>query len=249
VDLEALEDRDCPSSLTWTAGTTTLKYQAALGEFNRLTVTSVFDMIKGNGVSFSDSGTIIGLPLTINCANPPFEGGNAPGVPAVFWLAQGLPGLLEVHLGDEDDTLSVNHPVYTIAFGHAGNDDMSFFGATGVSAWGGFGHDNLSGSEYADMLDGEGNQDAITGMGGNDRIFGGDDRDVLYGFADNDQLFGGDGQDTLFGGAGDDELDGGLDGVPDWLWGDADGDVFYWWFEDVMQDYDEEEGDSIFPPP
>ncbi|WP_430464653.1 Hint domain-containing protein [Tabrizicola sp.] len=60
--------------------------------------------------------------------------------------------------------------------------------------------ENILGSNYADLLTGDGNANTLTGGAGDDSLFGG---------AGSDQLFGGDGNDLLQGGAGSDRLEGG----------------------------------------
>ncbi len=97
--------------------------------------------------------------------------------------------------------------------------------------YGYMGNDTISGSGYADVLDGglgddyiygnDGN-DYIYGRHGNDTLMGGLGGDILFGDAGNDILYGdtysenqngyytsGDGNDTLDGGTGDDFLYGG----------------------------------------
>ena len=61
--------------------------------------------------------------------------------------------------------------------------------------------ENVSGSEFADVITGDAGANHLSGLGGNDRLDGG---------AGDDTLSGGDGADTLFGGAGADHNDGGL---------------------------------------
>ncbi|MWB77482.1 hypothetical protein GLS40_05545 [Pseudooceanicola sp. 216_PA32_1] len=94
--------------------------------------------------------------------------------------------------------------------------------------------ENLTGSEFADVLRGDtgandirglGGFDLITGAAGNDSLFGQDGNDTLEGGADADDLRGGAGDDDLIGGVGADILFGGggadnfifdvLDGVAD----------------------------------
>ncbi|WP_428151125.1 DUF4214 domain-containing protein [Brevundimonas sp.] len=90
-----------------------------------------------------------------------------------------------------------------------------------------FSIENLTGSAFADRLEGDGGVNVIRGGGGNDLLQGAGGDDQLFGEADldrleggagndrldggaaNDVLLGGDGNDFLIGGAGDDDLDGG----------------------------------------
>ncbi|MES2846185.1 MAG: Hint domain-containing protein [Pseudomonadota bacterium] len=103
----------------------------------------------------------------------------------------------------------------------------------------------ITGSDYADTLDGDSDSAGLTlsGLGGADDIFGGSgaDRlfggtggdtvtgdsgnDLLEGGADADSLYGGNNDDTLFGGTGNDRLDGGSGN--DTLSGDAGDDSLY----------------------
>jgi Ca2+-binding RTX toxin-like protein len=62
------------------------------------------------------------------------------------------------------------------------------------------GIENITGSNYADVLTGSALANTLNGGAGTDR---------LLGMAGNDALNGGDGNDTLIGGAGNDELTGG----------------------------------------
>ena len=59
--------------------------------------------------------------------------------------------------------------------------------------------DYLTGTPYADVLDGGGGDDEIWGNRGDDRLLGGSGNDFLYGGKDNDQLLGGAGADMLHG--------------------------------------------------
>ena len=85
------------------------------------------------------------------------------------------------------------------------------------------GHDDLDGTDNADVIEGLAGNDTITGNLGADVIYGGDgdddirgdvdfsfgdgNDDVIYGGAGNDRLFGLQGNDQLFGGPGDDQMD------------------------------------------
>ncbi len=86
-----------------------------------------------------------------------------------------------------------------------------------VVVLGGSGNDTVTGTEFADFIDGNNHPtlsatadvDTLSGLAGNDTIFGRFGNDVLNGGADNDTLDGGDGVDTLFGEDGTDSLTGG----------------------------------------
>ncbi len=84
--------------------------------------------------------------------------------------------------------------------------------------------ENVLGSGYEDVLEGNDGGNRLSGGGGNDRLSGRGGDDVLAGGAGEDQLFGGvgkdelrgeDGDDVLEGGAGADQLDGGAGA--DWV--------------------------------
>ena len=73
--------------------------------------------------------------------------------------------------------------------------------------------ENLVGSNFADILVGNGNandirsgtgNDIISGWNGNDTLLGGAGNDVIYGGVGNDLIYGGSGPDTLQGEEGDD---------------------------------------------
>lgn len=70
-------------------------------------------------------------------------------------------------------------------------------------------HDDLWGSDGANVLRGNDGDDSLKGFGGNDTIYGGDDNDSLYGMDGADTLRGENGNDMLNGGAGDDTMIGG----------------------------------------
>ncbi|MCC6920959.1 MAG: hypothetical protein IT548_17315 [Alphaproteobacteria bacterium] len=96
--------------------------------------------------------------------------------------------------------------------GGAGLDQVSYFNAgagvtvnlslTTAQDTGGEGIDTLSnfedlyGSNFVDVLTGNGGDNRINGAGGNDRIDGGDGTDVLSGGDGDDTLIGGNGYDT-----------------------------------------------------
>ncbi|OYU38881.1 MAG: hypothetical protein CFE33_13715 [Pseudorhodobacter sp. PARRP1] len=73
----------------------------------------------------------------------------------------------------------------------------------------GVGHDNFTGTRFADAINGGGGDDSLFGGNGNDRLDGGSGNDSLLGGAGNDSLTGGLGDDRLQNDAGNDTLDGG----------------------------------------
>ena len=72
--------------------------------------------------------------------------------------------------------------------------------------------ERLHGSDYHDILAGDGRDNTLTGGAGNDTLYGGPagGDDTLHGGAGHDRLFGGKGNDTLHGGDGHDTLRGNL---------------------------------------
>jgi Ca2+-binding RTX toxin-like protein len=74
---------------------------------------------------------------------------------------------------------------------------------------GGEGDDRLFGKAGDDILLGGGGDDVLRGGGGNDVLRGGPGQDRLFGGPGNDRLFGGGGDDVLRGGGGNDVLRGG----------------------------------------
>ncbi len=70
-------------------------------------------------------------------------------------------------------------------------------------------NDVLVGDGLANKLVGNGGNDILNGEGGADRLWGGDGHDTLDGGAGNDELVGGAGDDLLIGGAGQDSMWGG----------------------------------------
>lgn len=87
-----------------------------------------------------------------------------------------------------------------------------------VNETGDSGANDMSGSEFDDVLNGKGGADTLDGLDGDDllkggsgadRILGGAGRDTLEGGNGDDLLKGGKGHDTLQGGAGRDTLEGG----------------------------------------
>ena len=83
-------------------------------------------------------------------------------------------------------------------------------GLTKLTADGGLGNDDITGSDGKDALKGGAGNDTVRGGLGADVIDGGAGADSLMGDAGNDKLLGGDGDDYLDGGLGTDSLDGGL---------------------------------------
>jgi Ca2+-binding RTX toxin-like protein len=125
--------------------------------------------------------------------------------------------------GEKGDDFLVGGTDADILNGGSGNDTASYFtSATPVSVslttgtgWAGdakgdqlIGIENLEGSEFEDLLIGDGGNNILSGLGGNDLIYGEAGDDWLDGGTESDRLYGGDGSDKLYGQAGEDLLKG-----------------------------------------
>ena len=88
--------------------------------------------------------------------------------------------------GSETVNLAANAS-YGTATGADGNDTL-------------YGIENVLGTNYADIITGDGNINILGGGAGDDTINGGANNDTLYGGDGNDTLAGGLGNDTLYGG-------------------------------------------------
>ena len=104
-----------------------------------------------------------------------------------------------------DAGVRVNLAENTAEGGHAGGD--TFTGIENVT--GSDYRDVLTGDNGANRLDGAEGDDTLHGGSGADRLIGNLGDDLLYGGAGDDELYGNDGDDVLEGGAGADRLDGG----------------------------------------
>ncbi|MFT5323046.1 MAG: hypothetical protein ACI8P0_000892 [Planctomycetaceae bacterium] len=130
------------------------------------------------------------------------------------------------------------------------NRDFTNAGGVGITVLGAAGNDTLSGSDFADNIDGEAGDDFILGGSANDVLAGGADNDTILsgsgadnvdggsgndfiaGNSGRDTLLGNGGSDTIFGGGGKDLIRGG-DGAdvirgnrgPDSLFGEAGDDT------------------------
>ena len=116
--------------------------------------------------------------------------------------------------GDDEDTASYLEGTTGVradlaagvgAFGDAAGD--TYFNIENVTGteYG----DVLIGNDFGNQLRGEGGADTLEGGGGFDLLDGGEEADHLFGGADTDWLKGGGGADQLYGEAGDDTLEGG----------------------------------------
>jgi serralysin len=111
----------------------------------------------------------------------------------------------ELDGGDGNDTVSY------IASESAINADMAASAVfTGASLREDiFNFENLTGSDFNDVIFGNTGDNVLRGGAGNDQIDGDPGNDQLFGDAGNDLLLGGEGNDTINGGAGSDQMAGG----------------------------------------
>ena len=91
--------------------------------------------------------------------------------------------------------------------------------------WGGDGADQIRGGSGADTIHGGNGADVLNGESGNDELFGDAEADTLLGSDNDDVLHGGLGNDSLYGNSGDDRLSG--DEGDDLLDGDAGHDLLF----------------------
>ena len=115
--------------------------------------------------------------------------------------------------------------------------------------------EHLGGSDYNDILAGDGGDNKLEGGDGNDDLFGGPTGgdDMMYGGNGDDRIFGGRGNDILTGGEGNDLLKGGpgedtliADGdAMDVLNGGPDDDIFRFFPSNIgggtIQDFTDDE--------
>jgi Ca2+-binding RTX toxin-like protein len=151
---------------------------------------------------------------------------------------------------DNDDTLVGGEGADLLDGGFGSHDTASYFWATaGVTArldWAALNAgeaagdtyiriENLDGSEFPDMLVGDGGANVLSGRNGNDMLVGLGGINILYGEDGDDHLWGGEGPDELWGGAGFDyaRYDAATAGVtalldsPFYNTGDAAGDTYF----------------------
>lgn len=110
------------------------------------------------------------------------------------------------------------------AYGGEGHDILSGAGLwDDLPIYGGDGNDTITGGEANDRLSGDSGNDQINGGHGGDIILGGTGADTLNGDNGDDLILGGDQTDALNGGNGDDNLIGGAGA--DTLYGNNHDDV------------------------
>jgi serralysin len=87
------------------------------------------------------------------------------------------------------------------------------------------GFENVNGSNYNDIIDGNGGANRLNGYGGADDIDGGAGRDRIDGGSGNDKLYGDSGNDTITGFTGQDKIYG--ESGADALYGEDNADDIY----------------------
>ncbi len=140
--------------------------------------------LTGNTIKSSGSGVSLG----VNYANVTITGTTLENVGTEFNFRN-----LAV-----DVTFNASGAITGLTTGFGSNDL--------VLVLGGSGNDTLTGTTFADVLDGN---NLNVNNADNDILTGGDGDDQLLGRAGNDTLNGGNNNDTITGGAGTDSIDGG----------------------------------------
>ena len=155
--------------------------------------------------------------------------------------------------GDGNDYF-VGGDGYDKMFGGDGHDTVDYSSSTGAvyiqmngSTFGGndqvSGIEDLIGSNFDDVIDGNDDANMIKGGAGNDNIWGGAGNDTIYGGEGDDVLFGGTGANIIDGGAGNDHIHAGAGNYNDVVTGGSGADTFHWQVDvanghDIITDFD-----------
>jgi hypothetical protein len=246
INIEAVQGTSFADSFTVNAG-----FSAEFGAFNDFEGLGGNDTVAGNGmtrVSYTDALAAVTVNLGTGSAAST-AGGDAAGIGI-----DSLSGVDSVSGSAFNDTLIGSSGAQAERFrGLAGNDTIDGGGGslldnadyrsspaainanlvTGSVSDGFGGTDTLTnifgirGSEFNDVIIGDGNDNRFVGHGGDDTISGGGGNDIIVGddnfdpwgvafgtgnssgVAGNDILSGGTGNDTIYGGPGNDTIDGG----------------------------------------
>jgi Ca2+-binding RTX toxin-like protein len=140
-------------------------------------------------------------------------------------VLEGGTGNDTLHGGNGNDTL-IGGPGADQLFGDAGFDtvsyaaasigvivDMTTGGVTNDAAGDTYnGIEQVIGTNFGDIINGDANGDVLRGGSGDDYLFGQAGNDEIHGQAGDDTIRGGAGDDFLAGGPGDDRLTGDDDG-------------------------------------
>ncbi len=166
---------------------------------NGLTSDDVIDALGGNDTVNGNEGADT---LNGGEGNDILNGGDGDDT------LEGGPGADMLDGGPGSDTASYQHSAAAVLvrlhdaravrFGDAQGDTLTNI-------------EHLVGSDYNDILAGDGEDNVLRGGGGHDDLYGGPagGDDQMYGDDGDDRIFGGRGNDTLTGGEGNDLLKGG----------------------------------------
>ena len=160
----------------------------------------VFDSngtIAGGSTIIANLGT---AALTLGTADFVFTGTIA-----------NTPAATTANLGSTIDLTAANAGTFATALvNNFGSGAGGYNFTTPVLFTGKASGNNVTGTQFSDILNGGSGADIFDGGAGNDSISGGAGNDSLFGGAGNDTINGGDGNDTLIGGLGTNVLSGGL---------------------------------------
>ncbi|MGW0821996.1 calcium-binding protein [Streptomyces sp. NPDC002845] len=219
-----------------------LWYKAAAGQANRLAISAEVE-VRGDFeeyyvLTFSDVVDIAIGPNAAawdDCVHPSEADHTVVQCAVEIPLGSDDSDIYDVHLGDGDDTatMDADNTAYASIYGGAGNDVL--VGSAWSVLYGGSGNDRIRGGGGVwglGSFGGPGNdtlicRSACHGGTGDDKLSGGTEgiENTMYGDAGNDKLYGWAGNDVLYGGKGHDKLYGGKGN--DTLWGNSGNDVLY----------------------
>jgi Ca2+-binding RTX toxin-like protein len=194
-----------------TANTDTITVNGASGSVESLTVDQTGGALAPGATGEASGTSEIELALKLGDAGDVI---TIRGTSAGEALAIGTKGASLNNDTDVDVTFTPMPNTIELG-GGGGNDTLSARGGFGsgqvfahaVTLRGDGGDDNLSGSNFGDLLVGGAGADVATGNAGADEIRGEDGNDQLRGNDGNDLLVGGAGADAHIGAAGNDTLE------------------------------------------
>ena len=190
-----------PSSLEGGDGTDTLDYSA---------VTQVGRADLGAGATLHVDGSIDTLATIENLTGSP--GDDTIIGDAGDNVLRGEGGNDTIDGGEGNDQLLGGDGVDTAEFREASSGvavDLRAGTATGAGDDELAGFENVTGSDRADTIFGDGGDNLLRGLYGSDDVYGRAGNDVVRGGKGRDRLFGGRGDDLLQGGHNRDQLNGG----------------------------------------
>lgn len=205
VSIASVAVAEAATVTTRTPGDHPLRYVAAPGEINNVTLD---DVSGGEAIRITDPGAVISVSGRCRSIDAHTAECRGPGRHPIFYVAK-------LDLGDLDDRLQTITPreeFEITAQGGPGNDLLiaGVKSEEGSFLSGGQGDDQLYGTtSYDGLRGGDGRDRLFAGNGGADDLNGGLGDDILFGGQDRfdgDHLDGGGGQDQLYGGPGRDRL-------------------------------------------